>query len=286
MKTTVMASLTALVCAAGSAQANTISFADIIDAGTAGLAIKNGVTATAELVETGRGANSGSSGNNYSFSDDGFDEDNRTAGENGAHTNLLARSRNVDENLGAGFENSIGIRVDFSSALSMDWFYGLDLDGPGPNSSGEWMYSFGLNGSTIVTPTTEISDPSDMVVETLGLSASVGTDLGVVTPSVLEIARQTVAGETDPDDFANQVLFDYQGAELTSLFFLYGVQGDAPRNDVAGAGVTGFSFDQTTAMPVDPMDPMQPAPVPLPAPAFMLIAAMGGLGVMKRRQKA
>ncbi len=67
--------------------------------------------------------------------------------------------------------------------------------------------------------------------------------------------------------------------------FVLSVQGDGMLADLGGGSWDWTNPEQGTSYLVFEAEISGPAPVPLPAAAWMLMAGIGGLGAMKRRSK-
>jgi len=266
-----------MISSATVGQAASFSFHDMLAPG--GVDIGNGVIASAQLVFTGSGAGASGNGDQGAWGggplNSGFDV-TRDAGSNSDAIGIRALTASVSDGLANDFADSIGFSVSFSSPTFVEHFYGADIDGQGPGTTGEWMMSFGFDGASFVEPTVLLDVASRLTADDQAISTSLNTDLGLTGGQVIDtsifVARQTTAGGASPNTGRNQALFVYD-AQVTDLYFLYGAQGSHSGNDIAGAGVSGLFV----------ADPVV-APVPLPAASLLLLAAIGGLGAVARRR--
>ena len=164
------------------------------------------------------------------------------------------------------YTNAIGLRVSFSQAQFIDFFYALDIDGGGGNA--EWFTAYALNGAALVEPTISLAPTTDLGIVS-GMSAA-----GIFPGTLNIVENQTGTGGRLPGAGETQALFQI-GQEITEITFFWGVHGDLSETSTAlqNSGVSSLVIE---AAPV--------APVPLPASLGFLMVGAGALAWVGRRK--
>lgn len=208
-----------------------------------------------------------------------FDQANHAGGAAADATRLnVSNAQSVLNGEATDFANAVGFRVTFSKAVKLDHFYFVDIDGSNAYV-GEWVTSFALHGSQLITPELTTASPTNvLLLEDEAIAASWGTDLGITPPSTLDVARTTRGtyansgnGGALPGEPDHQALADYDGQSATTLYVFMG-GASAAGTGGQNSGVSAFQFDDSE---------LGITPVPLPATAWLMIAGLSGLGVRR-----
>ena len=180
---------------------------------------------------------------------------------------------NIDEGISGDYANFVGLNVSFSEPVPLFSFGFVDLDGNQLVGQNEWVGSFGTNsgatvipGITLGDPTAQAQRPSSTVVDWSGL-------VGAPTTYAVAFNNDASAG-VDPDDPTSQVAFDYGGALVDNLYFVWGLEGDETGNPNQdnNSGVTGFRvFTEVESVP---------------EPSSAALFALGGLFFAGRRRRS
>ena len=273
--------LSAVTLSFGPTGASPVSIAGTDD-GSGGLIsytsslISNGA-ASASTHLTGSGTLTNSLGSSTLY--DGTFFDPSVDGSVGTSPNFLTTriASDVRSEISGGasndYENLIGFSVSFSAPIELFSFGFVDLDGEAVGGGGafgghEWASSFAVNGSTLVLPSINagpgitISNSATTNVNWTGLDANAPT-----TASVAIQGDDT--GNLTPNDSRGQIAFDYGGALVTDLYFMFGINEAISSNGNNNSGVTGFTVVN-----------------PVPEPSSAVLLSIGAFGFLMRRKRA
>lgn len=183
-------------------------------------------------------------------------------------TTLIASSqrRDIDNGVARSYADYIGLHVTFTTVTEMSTFGLVDLDGS-DDAGNEWASSFALNGAVSVLPTVGAGNTDITVV--LGQAVSWG---GIANaPANANVAWQSAdVGNVTPNDPSGQVAFDYNGQEVTDLYFLFGVREETGRGGKNNSGLTGFTVFEAE---------------PIPEPSSAILFGLGALGLIAHRRR-
>ena len=186
-------------------------------------------------------------------------------------TSIQSTTRgDIDQNIAADYANYIGIEVNFSAPISLDAFGFIDLDGSNPEQN-EWVGAFGtLNGATVI-PTITLGDSANQGQRPASTNVDWSAIAGAPTNYGVAFNSNATAGEA-PDSPSTQVSFDYGGAFVDNLYFVWGLEGDGGNaNGNNNSGVTGFIVDETAVVP---------------EPSSAVLFGFGFLAFLSRRKRA
>lgn len=167
----------------------------------------------------------------------------------------------IDNGNNNQFGNYVGIHVQFSLPINIYTFGLIDLDG------GEWAGSYAYNSVTTTTIAPEVT--LGVGAPTLQLTPTTAVNWGGTgAPSTSQVARDIAGGNRDPSNANSQVLFDYDGEEITDIYIFLGVAANVNSTTVNNSGVTGLTLIN---------------PVPEPSSSLLLILSTIALCGMRRR---
>ena len=232
-----------------------------------GITLPGGIVATATRITTGTGelgVDFGDTGDNPAqlggaFTGDEFDA-SRPIGPPELATRInISNSSTAANGATTGYANAIGYHIQFSGPIPAEYFYAVDVDGR------EWKASFAFNGTNFVPPDVSISGNSRLATSTENVAGGVWSNdislpAGAVIPATLPIT--TVVGGSanrDPDDGRNQILFDYNGALVTDIVFLFGSTNNQPTSG-RNSGISSLTLgipEISTAKSVVATGPLQ-----------------------------
>jgi len=235
----------------------------LIWGGTAGMATHEDGTGggTGGVSGTAPGTNPANVGGTY----DGTFFDPNIDGDPTAATVIASTRREDIDDDGTvtpyDYANYIGICINFSAPIEAQGFGFVDLD------LNEWVASFGYNSATTTTviPNIGLGSAGDLLQEPASTTVSFPSITGA--PTTYPVAyNDTATGGLDPDDPKTQVSFQYGGAEVTDLYFVWGLRGDwtGNRNQNNASGVTGLL---------------------IPEPSRAVLMAMGIFALVLRRRR-
>jgi len=177
---------------------------------------------------------------------------------------------NIDEGISGDYANYIGLSVSFSSPIPMFAFGFLDLDGNVSAGQNEWVGSFAVNGTSTVIPVITLGDATAQGQHAASTTVDWSGLANAPTSYPVIFNNDSNAGVPSHDP-ASQVTFDYGGALVDTLYFVWGLEGD----DTGGArgnnssGVTGFNVIESN----------------VPEPSSAALLGLGTLGLIIRRKR-